>query len=90
MKIKKDFVLRDVCGDPVIMNVGLQVIDFSKLIILNESAEWLWNQAKEMGDFTVESLVERLCEEYDVTAEEARSCGTDFLEQLDKEGVIEK
>ena len=42
------------------------------------------------GEFTVESLTERLCEEYDVTAEEARSCVTELLEKLDKEGVIEK
>ena len=41
------------------------------------------------SDFTVESLTERLCEEYDVTAEEARSCVTDLLENLEKEGVIE-
>ena len=90
MRIKKDFVVREVCGEPVIMNVGLQVIDFGKVIVLNESAEWLWNEAQAQGDFTVESLTERLCEEYHVTAEEARSCVTDFLEQLDKEGVIEK
>jgi len=41
MRIKKDFVLRDVCGDPVIMNEGLEVIDFCKVIVLNETAAWL-------------------------------------------------
>ena len=41
------------------------------------------------GDFTVESLTEKLCEEYDVTTEEARSSVADILEKWDKEGVIE-
>ena len=90
MRIKKDFVLRDVCGDPVIMNVGLQVIDFSKLIILNESAEWLWKEAQAQDNFTAESLIARACEEFDTTPQEAEAFVTEFLEQLEKEGVIEK
>ena len=90
MRIKKDFVLREVCGENVIMGEGLKAIDFRKILSLNESAAWLWKEAKAQGDFTVESLTARLCEEYDVTAEEARPCVTELLEKLDKEGVIEK
>lgn len=60
------------------------------MLALNNSASWLWNEAQAQGDFTVESLTARLCEEYDVTAEEARSCVADLLEKLDKEGVIDK
>jgi len=90
MRIKKDFVLREVCGENVIMGENLKAIDFRKILSLNESAAWIWKEAQAQGDFTVESLTERLCEEYDVTAEEARSCVTDLLENLEKEGVIEK
>ena len=90
MRIKKDFVLREVCGENVIMGEGLKALDFRKILALNESAAWLWKEAKAQGDFTVESLTARLCEEYDVTAEEARSCVTELLDKLDKEGVIEK
>ena len=89
MRIKKDFVLREVCGENVIMGENLKAIDFRKILTLNESAAWLWKEAKAQGDFTVESLTERLCEEYDVTAEEARSSVADILEKWDKEGVIE-
>jgi len=90
MRIKNDFVLREVCGENVIMGEGLKAIDFRKILTLNESAAWLWNEAKAQGDFTVESLTARLCEEYDVTAEEARSSVADILEKWDKEGVTEK
>ena len=89
MRIKKDFVLREVCGENVIMCEGLKAIDFRKILALNESAAWLWKEAQAQGDFTVESLTSRLCEEYDVTNEEARSSVKGFLEELDKEGVIE-
>jgi hypothetical protein len=90
MRIKKDFVLREVCGENVIMGENLKAIDFRKILSLNESAAWLWKEAKAQGDFTIESLTARLCEEYDVTAEEARSSVADILEKWDKEGVIEK
>lgn len=90
MRIKKDFVLREVCGESVIMGEGLKAIDFRKLLALNKSAAWLWKEAKAQGDFTVESLTERLCDEYDVTNEEARSCVTELLGKLENEGVIEK
>ena len=90
MRIKKDFVLREVCGENVIMGENLKAIDFRKILSLNESAAWLWKEAKAQGDFTIESLTARLCEEYDVTAEEARSSVAELLEKLDKEGVIEK
>lgn len=89
MRIKKDFVLREVCGENVIMGENLKAIDFRKILSLNESAAWIWKEAQAQGDFTIESLTERLCEEYDVTAEEAHSSVTDLLEKLDKEGVIE-
>ena len=90
MRIKKDFILREVCGENAIMCEGIKAIDFRKILALNGSAAWLWNEAQAQGDFTVESLTERLCEEYDVTAEEARSCVTELLGKLENEGVIEK
>ena len=72
MRIKKGFVLREVCGENVIVGEGLGAIDFGKLLVLNESAAWLWKEAQAMGDFTEEALAGKLCEEYDVTPDEAR------------------
>ena len=72
MRIKNGFVLREVCGENVIMGEGLGAIDFGRLLCLNETAAWLWKEAKEMGDFTVEQLTDKLCEAYDVTPDEAR------------------
>lgn len=89
MRIKKGFVLREVCGENVVMGEGLKAIDFRKMLALNKSAAWLWKEVQAQGDFTVESLTARLCEEYDVTAEKARSSVNAFIEELDKEGVIE-
>jgi hypothetical protein len=89
MKLKKGFVLREVCGERVIMGEGLGAINFGKLLTLNETAAWLWQQAQNMGDFTIEALAERLCEEYDVTADEARKDVADIITEWQNVSVIE-
>ena len=89
MKIKKGFVLREVCGENVIIGEGLGAINFGKMLALNESAAWLWKKAVEMGDFTIESLAEKLCQEYDVTAEEALQDVTEIIGEWQKVNVVE-
>jgi hypothetical protein len=89
MKIKKGFVLRQVCGENVIVGEGLEAINFGKLLALNETAAWLWQQAATMGDFTVDSLVIRLCEEYDVTEETARHDVQNIVNEWLKVEVVE-
>ena len=66
-------MLRQVCGENVIIGEGLGAINFGKMLALNETAAWLWQQTKEQGDFTIESLTEALCKEYEVTADEAKA-----------------
>lgn len=89
MKIKNGFVLRQVCGENVIVGEGLGAVNFGKLLALNETAAWLWKQAQELGDFDAEKLAERLCEEYEVTTEQAQNDVTAILQQWQEVGVVE-
>ena len=89
MRIKKGFVLREVCGERVIIGEGLGAINFGKMLALNETAAWLWKQAQEMGDFTIEALAERLCEEYDVAPDEAKADVADIINEWQQVGVTE-
>ncbi len=89
MRIKNGFVLRQVCGENVIMGEGLGAINFGKLLALNETAAWVWKQAREMGDFTIETLADKLCEEYEVQTNEARQDVADLIDEWKKVDVIE-
>jgi hypothetical protein len=42
-----------------------------------------------MGDFTIEALAERLCEEYNVTAEEAKVDVAELVAEWQKVDVVE-
>ncbi len=89
MRIKKGFVLREVCGERVIVGEGLDAINFGKMLALNESAGWLWKQAQAMGDFNPEALADKLCEEYDIDADTARKDVADIIAEWESVNVIE-
>ena len=89
MRIKKGFVLREVCGEHVIVGEGLGAINFGRMLALNESAAWLWKEAQTQGDFTIESLADKLCEAYDVTPDEARKDVADIIAEWQKVEVLE-
>lgn len=89
MKIKDGFVLRNVCGETVIIGEGLGAVDFGKLLVLNDTAAWLWKEAQEMGDFTPQSLAERLCVEYEVPAKVALSDVTDIINRWQTINLID-
>lgn len=89
MKIKKGFVLRQVCGENVVTGEGLEAINFGKLLSLNETAAWLWQQAVAMGDFNVDSLTAKLCEEYEVAEDVARKDVSGIIQQWQEVGVLE-
>ena len=47
MRQKEGFVLRDICGDKAIVPEGFQVVDFRKMISMNDTAVWLWEKCTE-------------------------------------------
>lgn len=89
MKLKKDFKLRQICGENIITAEGMQAIDFSKLVSLNETATFLWKEAEKQGEFTTESLAEALCKEYDVSEAQALADCQTIVSQWIQEGLAE-
>lgn len=90
MKVKKGFELRDVCGEKVIIAQGIENLDFSKLISLNESAALLWETIQDAPSFTAEDLTARLMQEYDVTPEQAAADVQSIIQTWSEQGLIEK
>ncbi|MBR0046203.1 MAG: PqqD family protein [Bacteroidaceae bacterium] len=72
MRIKKGFELRKICGENIIIAHGVENIDFTKVITLNESAAFIWNQVADK-DFTEQDMVEALLSEYEVEKPKAEA-----------------
>ena len=64
MRVKKGFINRNVCGESVLLATGQENIDFTNIISLNETANFLWNELAQREKFTIDDMVELLTGEY--------------------------
>ena len=88
MNIKKGFELRDVCGEKVIIASGLENLDFTKLISVNETGADIWNLLLE-GETTEEELIAKFLEMYEGDEAQMSSEVAAFLKELAEIGVLE-
>ncbi|MBO4755394.1 MAG: PqqD family protein [Bacteroidales bacterium] len=88
MKIKDGFILRTICGEHVVVGEGLAQVNFNKMLSLNASAAYLWNEVTGK-EFTVEDLTSLLTEKYDVSADKAAEDAAKVAEIWIREGVVE-
>lgn len=89
MQTKKGFHLRNVCSEYVIVAEGVENIDFSKIISMNESAAYLW-QKIEGKPFTVDDLTQLLLSEYEVDEATARQDADTVARQWLQAGIVEE
>jgi hypothetical protein len=89
MKTKKGFNLRSVCDEHVIVAEGVENIDFSKIISMNESSAYLWKKVQGT-DFTAEDLCRLLTEEYEVDEATALADAKAVAKQWIDAGIVEE
>ena len=86
MKVSKEFVLREIAGDYIIIPTGKTVLEFNGLITVNEVGVSLWKMLQEEATF--EELVKGVLDEYDVEEAVARKDIQEFLNRLIEGGII--
>lgn len=86
MKVSKEFVLREIAGDYIIIPTGKTVLEFNGLITVNEVGVSLWKMLQEEATF--EELVKGILDEYDVEESVAREDIREFLDRLIEGGII--
>lgn len=80
MKIEKEFILREIAGDYVIVPTGQTALEFNGLITVNEIGAFIWKKLDQ--DITEDELVQAILEEYEVDEETARNDMEEFLDKL--------
>ena len=93
MKTIDGFRLRKLGNEYILVGESMALINFNKMITLNETAAFLWQQAVEAtsanGAFTASDLCKALCEEYEVSPEQAMSDVDATIASWRQAGVIE-
>ncbi len=85
MKIDKQFKVRTIAGSAVIVAQGHYGVDASKVITLNNTSVWLWEQFAELDNFNVEDVKQALIDHYGIdealATKDANSWVTTLVEQ---------
>lgn len=86
MVIKKEFVLREIAGEFVLVPIGQSANEFQGLFPLSESGAKIWNMLPEAenNDF----IIDKLMVEYEVEREILEADVTEFLGTLKEFGII--
>ena len=87
MKIEKKFKLRKIAGENIIVQQGQVGADLTKIISLNQSACFLYENLLNK-EFTIKNVSELLVEEYHINQAQALDDATAWVEALKKCHVI--
>jgi len=87
MKIKKNFILREVAGTFLVVAVGEAVKNFNAVINLNETGALLW-KALEKGA-TEDELTNLITSEYDIDMQTARKDVGSFIQRLKEANLLD-
>ncbi len=88
MRIKQEYDLREIAGEHIVVIQGQLDADMTRVIALNESGAWLWEELSGK-DFSPQQAAELLCSHYEVEADTALSDAERWIETLEKCGAIE-
>ena len=86
MEISKEFMLREVAGNFIVVPFGEKSISFNAMITLNETGAFLWKHLEE--EKTEGELLNLMIEEYDIDCETAQTDITKFLATLKTASII--
>lgn len=88
MKLKYEFVVRDVAGQVVALPAGKDSAQFNGMIKLNSVGEFIFK--KLANETNLEEILSEVSKEYDVSADEARASVESYLEVLRSNGLLEE
>lgn len=88
MKIKDGFILKDVAGSKIVIATGKQKLDFNGVITFNSVGADVFMLLD--GTNTVEDIVKKISEDYDVSAEIVQTDVERLIEKMRKYNLIDE
>ena len=87
MQVSKDYLLRTIAGETILIPSGAAAQKFNGLVTVNAIGAFIWDVLQTPTD--LDGLVARITEEYEVDADTARRDAEEFLAELRRIGALE-
>lgn len=89
MKVIKGFKLRPLGGEYILIGESVELVNFNKMITMNESAAYLWKQVQDLEAFDNQLLTDLLLHEYEVSPEQAATDAAATAAHWLEAGIVE-
>ena len=86
MKIKLEFVLREIAGDILLVPAGKTALDLNGMLTLNEVGADIWKMLPQVEN--EEEIVARLVQDYDADPAQVREDVAEFISHLRELGIL--
>ena len=87
MKIKGEYLLREVVGETILVPVGKTALEYNGMIIINETGALIWKALEQ--HLTEQETLEKMMDAFEVDIDEASADLQEFLTYLKSVGLIE-
>lgn len=87
MRIVKEFILRDVAGEHVLIPTGKTTQEFNGMITVSDTAKFIWEHLEQVN--SLEEMVDAILAEFDVDKETAAKDAVGLITELVRIGFIE-
>ena len=84
MKIVKEFILREIAGECVLVPTGATSQEFNVMITISDTAKFIWENIEK-----VEEMIRMVLDTYEIDEETARRDTIAFVGALVENGFIE-
>ncbi|SCJ35086.1 Uncharacterised protein [uncultured Clostridium sp.] len=86
MKINKEFILREIAGEYILVPIGDTSLSFNGLITVNDVGAFIWNNIEKSS--SEEELLNLILDEYEVDKASAKEDLDEFLDKLRESEII--
>ena len=86
MKLKKEFILREIAGEYILVPTGETTLNFNGLITVNELGAFICNNIEKVN--SEEDILKLILDEYEVEENIAREDLNEFLNKLKAAEII--
>ena len=87
MKIVKEFILREIAGECVLVPTGATTQEFNGLITMSDTARFIWENMEKAE--SLEEMIQMILDEYEIDEETAKKDAIGFISQLLQAGFVE-
>lgn len=86
MKIAKEFILREIAGEYILVPTGATTQEFNGMLTLSETAKFIWENIEKVD--SLKEMINLILENYEVDEKTAFQDAVQFIQELVGNGFV--